>query len=161
MGRLTFLMRLFWWFSIRNFRLHRSRTLAVVLGIALGAAVFTSVRLSINASLGAFGRSMDRIAGKADWTAVRPGGRVPERWVAVLLRHPSVDSASPLLKTYVRPASESVAPFLLIGIDPLLDRPFREWSTEGSADHSSRNSRLGKPRRKIRRGAVRGAPWIS
>lgn len=140
---MTFLLRLFGWFSIRNFRLHRSRTLAVLLGIALGAAVFTSVRLSINASLKAFGRSMDRIAGKADWTAVRPGGRVPERWVASLLRHPSVDSASPLVKTYVRPASGSGAPFLLIGLDPILDRPFREWSTEGPgegpADHSSKS----------------------
>ena len=137
MGRLTFLLRLFVWFSIRNFRRHPSRTLAVLLGIALGAAVFTSVRLSIDASVGAFGRSMDRIAGRADWTAFRPGGRIPERWVAALLRHPSVESASPLLKTYVRAASEAGAPFLLIGLDPMLDRPFREWSASAPGDDSA------------------------
>ncbi|WP_373500515.1 ABC transporter permease [Desulfococcus sp.] len=140
MGRLMFLLRLFGWFSLRNFRLHRSRTVAVVLGIALGAAVFTSVRLSINASVDAFGRSMDRIAGRADWTVARPGGRVPEAWVAFLLRHPAVDSASPLLQTYVRPASGPGAPFLLIGLDPLLDRPFREWTPERAAKKASGNA---------------------
>lgn len=130
MGRLILTARLFGWFCLRNFRLHRRRTLAVVLGIALGAAVFTSVRLSIRASVDAFERSMDRIAGKADWTVIRPGGRVPEDQVAALLRHPGVESASPLLKTYVRPASGTAPPFLLVGLDPLLDRPFREWSSD-------------------------------
>jgi len=136
MTRLIFLMRLFGWFSLRNFRLHRRRTLAVVLGIALGAAVFTSVRLSINAAVDAFGLSMDRIAGKADWTVVRPGGRVPEEVVAMLLRHPLVDSASPLSRTYVRPASGGDTPFLLVGLDPILDRPFRVWAVGGASDKS-------------------------
>ncbi len=140
MKRLAAAARLFWWFSIRNLRRHQRRTLAVVLGIALGAAVFTSVRLSINASVDAFGQSMDRIAGKADWTVVQPGGRVPEAWVARLLRHPAVESASPLMKTYVRPVSGPDAPFLLIGLDPLLDRPVREWSTGGAADASSQGA---------------------
>ncbi len=59
-------------------RKHLGRALTVLLGIALGAAVFTSVRLSINASLDSFTRSLDIITGRADRVLIRPVGRVPE-----------------------------------------------------------------------------------
>jgi len=124
---VLFFLRFFVWFSLRNMRKHLGRALTVLLGIALGAAVFTSVRLSINASLDSFTRSMDIITGRADRVLIRPGGRVPEDLVAVLLRHSAIDSASPLLTTYVRPAREGAAPFLLIGFDPILDRSIRNW----------------------------------
>jgi putative ABC transport system permease protein len=58
MRRLTFFVRIFTWFSVRNLRRHLGRALIVVLGIALGAAVFTSVRISVHASLASFSRSM-------------------------------------------------------------------------------------------------------
>ena len=127
MQRLLFYFQFFVWFSLRNMRKHPIRALTVLFGIALGAAVFTSVRLSINASLDSFTRSMDIITGRADRVLIRPGGRVPEELVAVLLKHSSIDSASPLLTTYVRPAEEGAAPFLLIGFDPILDRSIRNW----------------------------------
>jgi putative ABC transport system permease protein len=57
-------------------RKHIGRALTVLLGIALGAAVFTSVRLSVNASLDSFTKSMDLIAGRADHVLTRPGGYV-------------------------------------------------------------------------------------
>ncbi|MBT8372761.1 MAG: ABC transporter permease, partial [Deltaproteobacteria bacterium] len=107
--------------------MHAGRALTVLCGIALGAAVFTSVRLSVNASLDSFSRSMDLIAGRADRVLIRPAGRVPEKLVSILLAHPSVESASPLLTTYIRPAQEGAEPFLLIGLDPILDRSIRNW----------------------------------
>ena len=82
--RVQFFLRLLIWFSLRHLRRHRWRAVAVLLGIALGAAVFTSVRIAINASLDSFSRSMDMVAGKADWVIVRPGGRVPHELVAGL-----------------------------------------------------------------------------
>ena len=51
-----FFLRLFLWFSVRNLRRHWGRALIVLLGIALGAAVFTSVRLAVHASLGTWER---------------------------------------------------------------------------------------------------------
>lgn len=132
-------LRLFHWFSIRNLRKHRGRAITVLLGIALGAAVFTSVRISIDASLNSFTKSMDLIAGTADMVLVRPGGYVDVDLISSLLKHPAVGGASPILTTYVRqtdgqskpqpqlkPDSKS-APFLLIGFDPILDRSFRAW----------------------------------
>lgn len=120
-------LRLFGWFSLRYLKGHWARTLAVLLGIALGAAVFTSVRLAVHATLDSFSRSMDQITGNSDLTLVRPGGRVPDRLVSILMRHPVVRTASPVLSAYVRPADQET-PFLLFGIDPFLDRDLRAWS---------------------------------
>jgi len=129
MRHLGFYLKFFTWFSLRNLRTHPVRALTVLLGIALGAAVFTSVRLSIHAALDSFTRSMDVIAGSADRVVVQPGGRVPEEWVPRLLRLPVVREASPILTTYARFPGEKAAPFLLIGFDPILDQSFRKWRT--------------------------------
>ena len=133
MRHIAFFFRFFVWFSLRNMRKHPVRALTVLVGIALGAAVFTSVRLSIHASLDSFTRSMAVIAGRADRVVLRPGGHVPEGLVPLLLRQSSVERVSPLLTTYIRPASKDADPFLLIGFDPILDRFFRDWQIEDSS----------------------------
>jgi putative ABC transport system permease protein len=122
-------LRLFRWFTLRHLRSHWARTLAVLIGIALGAAVFTSVRLAVHATLDSFARSMDLIAGDSDLTLVRPGGRIPDTLVPALMQHPAVRTASPVLSAYVRP-SDRETPFLLIGIDPVLDRDLRNWTVQ-------------------------------
>ena len=127
MRNFVFFFRLFVWFSLRDMRKHIGRALTVLLGIALGAAVFTSVRLSVNASLDSFTKSMDLIAGRADHVLTRPGGYVPESLITDLLKHPAIQSASPVLTTYTRIAQDGARPFLLIGFDPILDRPLRNW----------------------------------
>ena len=142
MRHLRFFIRLLAWFSIRSFRTHPARVLAVLVGIALGAAVFTSVRLAVNASLDSFTRSMDVIAGKADYSVIRPGGRVDENLVAVLLKHRAVVTASPLITTYVKAEGEEGGPFLLIGLDPSLDSALREWRVK-------------------REGSQTGRPWLN
>lgn len=134
MRTIIFFLRLFSWFSLRHILQQRWRALTVLLGIALGAAVFTSVRLSIHASLISFTTSMDLIAGRADRIIIQPGGRVPDNLIGPLLRHPAVQYASPLLTTYVKPPGEESKPFLLIGIDPILDKPLRDWNIVQSDD---------------------------
>ena len=129
LSALLVYLRLFGWFSMRHLNAHWVRTLAVLLGIALGAAVFTSVRLAVHATVESFARSMDQIAGNSDLTLVRPGGRVPDTLVSALMRHSAVRAASPVLSAYVRPADQEI-PFLLVGIDPVLDRDLRTWSMD-------------------------------
>ena len=137
MPRILFFIKFFIWFSLRNMRKHPGRALTVLFGIALGAAVFTSVRLSIHASLDSFTKSMDLIAGRADRVLSRPGGRVPEQLLPGIMRHPAVKSASALLSTYVRAAREGADPFLLIGFDPILDRPLRAWQIDDRANQQA------------------------
>jgi len=108
-------------------RKHPGRALTVLFGIALGAAVFTSVRLSVHASLDSFSKSMDLIAGRTDRVLIQPGGHVPEALIPILLKHPAVVTASPILTTNVKPVQPPSEPFLLIGLDPVLDWPLRNW----------------------------------
>ena len=135
-GNIPGALRLFAWFSLRDLGTHPIRTITVLLGIALGAAVFTSVRLSVHATLDSFSRSMDRITGSSDITLIQPGGRVPDNLVAALMRHPAVNRASPILTTYVQPAGHP-SPFLLIGLDPVLDRHLRSWQSASSKERRS------------------------
>ena len=139
MRHIGFFFRFFIWFSLRNMKKHPGRALTVLLGIALGAAVFTSVRLSIHAALNSFTRSMNVIAGTADRVIFQPGGRVPEEWAAKLIRLPVVRQVSPVLTTYVRLAGKQSEPFLMIGMDPILDRGFRKWQTAGQTDQDAEN----------------------
>jgi len=134
MQRVLFHLQFFVWFSLRNMRKHPVRALTVLFGIALGAAVFASVRLSVHASLDAFSKSMDLVTGNAEMVVVQPGGRVPEHLIAELLRHPAIRNASPLLTTYVRTADENGHPVLLIGLDPILDRSMRTWQINESKE---------------------------
>lgn len=135
MKPLMLFLRLYIWFSFRYMWLHRTRALIVVLGIALGAAVFTSVRLSVHASLASFSRSVDLLSGRADMVLFKPGGRLSDALLAELARHPEVRQVSAVLSAYVR-AEDKDEPFLLIGFDPLLDRSFRDWEVDRAVDDS-------------------------
>ena len=152
MNRLAIFFRFWTWFSFRQLRRHFWRTLAVLVGIGLGAAVFTSVRLAVNASLDSFTRSVDTLSGKSDWTVVHPGGRVPESLISTLLKHPAVQALSPLSTTYVEPEDEAAGPFLLIGLDPILDRSLRTWepaSTDADQTPTNRTANIQHPQSDI------------
>jgi putative ABC transport system permease protein len=127
---MTSFLFLFYRFVVRSMRARPWRILAVLFGIALGAGVFTSVRLAVDASLDSFSNSMDLISGKADFVVTQTGGRVPEYLVAELLNHPAIESASPLLTTYVQATGPMTEPFLLIGLDPILDSSLRNWQLD-------------------------------
>ncbi len=133
MRQLRFFLILVSQFIVRSMRMHPWRAMAVLLGIALGAGVFTSVRLAVNASVDSFGRSMDLISGNADWVVVKPGGRVPEDLISRLQDHPGIESASPLISSYVHIAGNPRHVFMLIGMDPLLDLPLRHWEVSASS----------------------------
>lgn len=127
--RVSFFLRLWLWFNFRHAAHHPWRVAAVVLGIGLGAAIFTSVRLAVEASVASFASSIDTLYGKSDRVVTVPGGRVPETVVPMLLRSPAVRTASPVISTYVSMGKRK-EPVLLLGFDPLLDRPLRAWSVE-------------------------------
>ncbi len=127
MRHLTFFLLFFYRFSLRNMRKHPWQVLSVLAGIAMGAAVFTSVRLANHAALVSFENSMNHVTGTADLVVTSPGGKVPDHLVANLLRDHRVQAAAPVLSAYVNAADRSADPFLLIGVDPLLDRGVRQW----------------------------------
>jgi putative ABC transport system permease protein len=138
MQRLIFFLRTMRWFSWRNLRMHPFRVFAVLTGIAMGAAVFTSVRLAVDASMDSFTRTFDLLSGQADSTVVRSGGRIQEDLVATLWSHPAVETASPVISSYVTMAGRDHEPFLMVGLDPILDFPLRSWRIAPSSEEASR-----------------------
>ena len=132
-------LKLFTWFSLRNMRRYRIRTAIVLLGIALGAAVFSSVRLSIKATIDSFSQSMDRIAGQSDLVLTWPAGRLPDHFITGLTVHPDVAAATALMTAYVNPDADNAEPFLLVGLDPLLDRKFRPWQVRSAEKVANAN----------------------
>jgi putative ABC transport system permease protein len=127
---MTSFLFLFYRFVLRSMRARPWRIIAVLFGIGLGAGVFTSVRLAVDASLDSFSSTMDLISGRADFVVTQTGGRVPENLVAELLNHSAVESASPLMTTYVQATGPMTEPFLLIGLDPILDSSLRSWQLD-------------------------------
>ncbi len=113
-------------FSLRHHQRHALRAIAVILGVALGAAVFTGVRLAARASISSFENGMDAVTGKADAIITEPAGRVDERFVGQLLRLPEVAAASPIISAYVETANGQI--LHIFGVDPFLDRTFRSYS---------------------------------
>lgn len=138
MQPLIFFLRTMYWFSLRNLRVHPFRVLAVLFGIAMGAAVFTSVRLAVDASMDSFTRTFDLLSGQADCTVVRSGGRVTEELVATLWSQAAVEAASPLNSSYVAVSGRDEEPFLMVGLDPILDYPLRSWQIAPSSGDASR-----------------------
>src|SRR5208337_4278356 len=112
--------RLWIQFSFRELRGHAWRTVAVLLGISLGAAVFTSVRLATNASVQSFANGIDAISGRADRTVTRPGGRLPEELVSVLLTSPDLIDPTPFMSTSIRLQGDGDKHLQLAGIDKIL-----------------------------------------
>lgn len=120
------LIPLLHFFSLRHLARDPWRTLTVTAGIAVGVAVFLSIRLAVNASVESFSQSMDRLVGKAEYSIRFDGKGVTDSLFAELSAHPAVRHATPVLSAYVRFKDEGEEPFLLLGIDPLSERGFRE-----------------------------------
>lgn len=131
MQKLISFFQIFVWFSFRQVRTRLWQSFVVLIGVSLGAAVFTSVRLAVNASLESFTRGVDHIAGKADWSIVSPGRQVPEELVVDASKLDAVKAVSPLSSIYVQPVGSDHS-ILLIGIDPISDQHFRSWQASRS-----------------------------
>jgi putative ABC transport system permease protein len=92
----------------------------------VGVSVFLSIRLAVNASVKSFNQSMDRLVGKAEYSVRSHGREVSDSLLAKLSAHPAIGYATPVLSAYVRFKDQDEEPFLLLGIDPLSERGFRE-----------------------------------
>ena len=121
---LSRVLALFAAFNVRLYTQHKGRTVLVLLGVALGAAVFTSVRLSVHASMEALNTSLEAFAGPADWVVSRPGRRMSDDVVTLLARHHGVEHLAPVLSVYVQDRASNTT-LRVIGIDPFLERAFR------------------------------------
>ncbi|WP_045218255.1 FtsX-like permease family protein [Desulfonatronum thioautotrophicum] len=118
-------LKFFLRFNLRHARGQWARTLAVLLGVAVGAAVFAGVRLAIDASSRNLTQGMDLIAGNADFVVTGQGGLVPARITAELLTDPAVYAAVPVLERILAVAHQPEVTIRLRGTDLILEDRLR------------------------------------
>lgn len=109
---------LFRWVSLRHFFHEAPRTLLTVLGIALGVAVFVSIRLASTSALASFSDTVDAVAGKANLQIVADTDGFDENAFPRVRSTAGVRAAAPVVELYA--AARAGGP-LPAGVTPAMD----------------------------------------
>src|SRR5437764_9098390 len=142
-------MILWRWVTLRHFLAEPGRTSLTLLGVALGVAVFVSIRLANASALASFTQTVDAVAGKANLAVVADSDGFDERVYPRVRATPGVEAAAPVVQTYVlaRPGASSAGgvyhhgeqgaytdTLLVLGIDVFAEGPFGRYQPQGMLD---------------------------
>src|SRR5438552_10092955 len=130
------------WISLRHLFHEGGRTLLTLAGVALGVAVFVSVRIANHSAMASFAETVDAVAGKANLQVTSDTSGFDERIYPSIRALPGVAAAAPVVQVYAR-AAFSRAPvaraythgqkqpydetLLVLGIDPFSEAPFGRY----------------------------------
>jgi len=120
--------------SVRHL-LRERRTWLTLVGVALGIAVFISIRLANESVLATYRKSVDLFAGNTTLEIVGRGGAIDEMDLIDIRKAPGVNSISPIVQSVLPMASPSSAEgevLLLLGVDLLQEGPFRSYEVRGA-----------------------------
>ncbi len=106
-------------------------TLINILSIAVGVAVFLSVRVINHSAKSGFSATLDAVAGKANLQAVGNGAPFPEELFFDLQFAPGVLAATPAIERITPLADGSGEYFRLLGVDPFSSGPFQTFEVKG------------------------------
>ncbi|MBI4552516.1 MAG: ABC transporter permease [Candidatus Latescibacteria bacterium] len=152
---------LFRWITCRHLFQERGRTLLTVLGVALGVAVFVSIRLANHSALASFADTVDAVAGKANLQVVSDSEGFDERIYPKVRAVPGVQAAAPVVQTYAlaapgKPDGKSLytsgdrGPYnetlLVLGVDLFSEAPFARYESPRRGDRSALLDFLADPR---------------
>jgi putative ABC transport system permease protein len=142
------------WMILRRLAEERWRTLLVLAGVALGVAVFVSIRLASHSALASFSDSVDTVAGRANLEITSTSDGFDENLYAAFRALPGVKAAAPAAE--VSAVARSGAPrageasalafgtrgsytenVLVLGLDLLAEAPFHRWEpAKATAGHA-------------------------
>ncbi|MBM3261909.1 MAG: FtsX-like permease family protein [candidate division Zixibacteria bacterium] len=141
---------LFHWITFRHLFQDRGRALLTLAGVAIGVAVFVSVRLANTSAMASFSDTVDAIAGSANLQIVADSEGFDETIFPSVRRTSGVTAAAPVVQTYVRARPGSPPPptdrtddeagpyretLLVMGIDVLLEAPFARYTGAANAQN--------------------------
>lgn len=116
-------------FAAGRFYLRHPWQLALaVAGISLGVAVYVGVDLANDSARRAFELSTEVLRGRTTHRLLPVGGSLPERYFSELLRDGRVTSAAPIVETPVRIGGNGGPRRTLLGVDPIKEAGFRDYS---------------------------------
>lgn len=141
------------WITFRHLFKEGGRTLLTLLGVALGVAVFVSIRLANYSALASFSDTVDSVAGKANLQVVSDTGGFDERVFPKLRDVPGIQASAPVVQAYAlfRPDTPNAPhvfnkgeanPFtdtlLVLGIDLLSEKGFARF--QGMDDREAKSA---------------------
>ncbi len=117
-----------------------------IVGIALGVAVFISIRISINSALDAFKTTVDHVAGRTHLEIASPGKGFDENLFLQVRGVEGILAATPLVQ-YVAQCEQPInEPLLVLGVDVFSDRQLRAYRFQGRDDSGNLLQFLLEPR---------------
>lgn len=131
------MIRLVRLFSLRHFYLEKWKSALTIVGIALGVAVFISIRTSIHSALDAFRSTIDHVAGKTHLEIVSHGRGFDERLFLLANRVDGVLAATPVVQYVAQSVQPINEPLLILGVDIFSDRIFRSYQFQGGGDEEN------------------------
>lgn len=114
-------------FTVQTLVRRKWQSILILLGVALGVAVMVSIDLANASASRAFDLSTEVITGKATHQIIPSGSGIRDELYARLRRSGTVDLAAPIVSTYVSIPNIKGQAYQLLGIDPFVDRVFRDY----------------------------------
>jgi putative ABC transport system permease protein len=131
---LIHLVRLF---SLRHFSREKWKSGLTIVGIALGVAVFISIRISITSALGAFKSTVDHVAGKTHLEIASPGNGFDENLFLQAKSTEGILAATPVVQYVAQCAQPINQPLLVLGIDIFSDQRFRAYRLKAGGENGN------------------------
>jgi putative ABC transport system permease protein len=118
--------------SLRHLASHKLRTFLTASGIALGVAAMIGIRLVNDSATRSFGRTIDRMAGKAVFQIANGSAGVPEELLAEVKAVGGVKVAAPSVQGFLPVSSLRGERLFVFGIDLLADPEIHEYASGSS-----------------------------
>jgi putative ABC transport system permease protein len=134
--------------SLRHLIGEWPRTLLTVAGVALGVAVFVSIRLANHSALASFSHTVDAVAGRANLQITGSTEGLDERVFSAVRATPGVVAAAPIVEVVTLARRGGPPPvravgvaehgpydetLMVLGVDLLAEGPFARTSASGPA----------------------------
>jgi putative ABC transport system permease protein len=111
---------------------HPWQSILMIIGVTLGVAVVIAIDLANASASRAFDLSTEAITGRATHQIIGgPNGLSDEIYVQ-LRRQGAVRAAAPVLTEYVSSPELGDHPMQLLGVDPFVEAPFRDYLAQAS-----------------------------
>jgi len=114
-------------FSLRHLWRQKWQTFLLIVGILLGVGVVIAIDYSNESSKRALTLSTQSVTGKSTHQIVSSGLGIPDNYFSEMKRNGVLNVASPIIEGYVKVSDFDQQALLILGIDPLLDFPFRSY----------------------------------
>ncbi len=122
------LLKTAWRYLIR----HPWQTVLMVVGVMIGVAVMVAIDLA-NVSAGrAFTLSTEAVVGKTTHQVIGGPEGVPEEIYLDLRQRGISSAAAPVISEYISSPQLGDQPFQLLGVDPFVEAPFRDYLVSSS-----------------------------